>query len=414
MRKIVSVLVISVLLSLMFVSGLVSADSSTYLKATLLNQDPDPANPGEYVELRWKVEKFGDDTLSDITFTLDLDYPFSFDSIDTAQKTIGDWSGYSDDDEFYILYYKVFVAKNAIKDDYDVSLQIDTDKFSMTKEDTIRVGDADEVSFAVGQLLTSPLKLYADSDENKLEVTLENIGDSAAEVVTVDLVLPEGFSETYGYSARANLGTISEGSNKVATFYVDIDEGVSEGPIEAFIKVQYTDASDDEVMYYSKELPLTIPISGRPEFTIGKPVFSPVEFYPGDTVTMTVEVTNVGSKEAESVSLRAFKESSQPFSFEEKSDFVGKLEPGQSGFAVLSFTVDDDAITKEFIVDMQARGIYNEEVLVDDGVVAISVAENPRSAPAIFSAKISLLLALLVVIVVGFLAYRTGASAHRR
>lgn len=406
MKKLI---LLMLLISIFVVPTVMAADDTSYLKATLLNQDPDPAEPGDYLELRWKVEKFGSTTISDINFELDVDYPFTFDSSDVSVKSIGDWKGYSDEDEFYTLYYKVLVDENALEDSYDVNLKITSDQFELSKDFAVRVGEKEKVSFALGQLVTSPLKIYGGSDENKLDLTLENIGDLDAEVVTVDLVLPEGFSPSYGYSTRANLGTISGGGNKVATLYVDVDEDITEGIFDGELVVQYSDSDSDSV-YKKVSIPLSVPVSGKPKFVIENVSFSSKDISAGQTVDMSVVVRNVGTKEAESVSLRAFKESSQPFSFEEKSDFIGRLAPGDSGTAILSFTVDDVASAKEYLLDLEARGIFNQEVIVDDGVAVIDVTNKSGSERGLLNTKVSLVLALILLLIVGFIAYKVGRS----
>ena len=45
------------------------------LRVNLLNQDPDPAEPGKYVEIRLKAEKFGNNPLTNVNFYLETEYP---------------------------------------------------------------------------------------------------------------------------------------------------------------------------------------------------------------------------------------------------------------------------------------------------------------------------------------------------
>src|SRR3989344_3612728 len=71
--------------ALVLLVPLVAAQSATGMKfrggatltVTFLSQDPDPVEPGSYVDLRWKVENLGTQELQDVQFVLDVDYPFS-------------------------------------------------------------------------------------------------------------------------------------------------------------------------------------------------------------------------------------------------------------------------------------------------------------------------------------------------
>ena len=123
---------------------IVTADYA-HITETLLNQDPDPANPGEYVEIRWKIEKEGNAEIEDLTYYLEVNYPFSFDASDKPQKVIGDWFGKSDSDEFYTLYYKIKVDEGALEGTYEIKLKSKDSKFNpewSTEEYEIRVSSS--------------------------------------------------------------------------------------------------------------------------------------------------------------------------------------------------------------------------------------------------------------------------------
>lgn len=383
----------------------VTARSNDYatLEITMLNQDPDPAKQGEYLDLRWKVVKIGNEKIDDITFNLELEYPFFLDKSESAEKKIGSWRGYSDDEEYYILHYKIRVDEEALEDDYDIKLKIshkiyDTEREYLTEPFKIKVGDKTKPEFVLGTLVTSPIKLLADTDENQLKVTLENIGDEDAENVRMDLELSKNFSATYGYSTRANLGTIDAGSSKIGTFYVDLDETITQGEYEGTISIHYKEANDDDNEYKIVKLPLSIPVNGKPMFSIKDVKTIPEKIREGNDVKLLITVKNTGTKEAESVSIRAFKESSQPFEFEEKSDFIGKLKPGETGEAVIKFKVEEEANVKTYLLDLEVRSIYNNEVLTENEIIPIKVQNGEEKSFFPDFSLVGLLIILIIVI----------------
>ena len=290
-------------------------DDFAYLHITLLNQDPDPAEQGEYLDLRWKVIKMGNEQMDDITFNLELDYPFFFDQSDSAIKKIGNWKGYSSEEEYYILHYKVRIDDEALEDIYDIKLKITNDKngIYITKEFEIEIGDKTTPEFVLGSLITSPIKLLANTNENQLQITLENIGDENAETVRMELEFPEGFTPTYGYSNRANLGTINAGNSNTGTFYVDLNETIIQGEYDGMITIHYKEANDNDNEYKVAKLPLNIPVNGKPMFSIESIKTIPEKVREGNEVKLLLTVKNTGTKEAESVSIMAFKEYSQPY-----------------------------------------------------------------------------------------------------
>ena len=166
-KNIVVGLIVMIVLSMGVYAEYNSYDYAT-IGITLLNQDPDPANQGEYLDIRFKVIKKGNEVLEDLTFLLDAKYPFSFDGADNPEKEIGNWYGYpNSDDEYYTLHYKVRAADDALEDIYKLKLKYQHSKSNgwVFNEYDIRVGDKNESEFVFGTLTTSPTKLIADYDE---------------------------------------------------------------------------------------------------------------------------------------------------------------------------------------------------------------------------------------------------------
>ncbi len=385
---------------------------SPYLTATLMNQDPDPAEPGEYLDVRWKIEKSGNGQLEDVVYYLELGYTFFFDQSDGPEKHIDDWWGYSDEDAFYTLHYKIRVDDDALEDTYTVKLKAkygDNREWVISEYD-LRVADKDFPEFALGTLKTDPVKLVADTDEAELHVELENIGDGGAQNVKVKLDLPEGFEASYGYSDWENLGTVDAGSSETAIFYVDIDKDVSPGVKKSKLTVNYKGANDDDNVYKIVEIPFDIPLIDKPYFEMTGVSTEPGKIRAGDRVMLKIGVKNAGGKEAESVSIRAFKESSQPFEFDEKYDFVGKLDSGEEGEGVLEFTVDEDAVPKKYIMDMEVRYIYNNDVEVQSESFEINIVNGEQSKFVEQNFGLIIALVVVVLVIIGLLLYHRSCK----
>lgn len=347
------------------------------LSTTFLNQDPDPAEPGKYVELRWKVVKLGNNVLKNITYEIEMDYPFSLDPGESSKKNLGNWKGDSKAEEYYTLYYKVRVDDDALEDVYKIKLKSNFDNTNSWTiyEYDIRVSEKKNAKFVLGTLVTDPVKLTSDTVDSELKIELENIGDGNAENVKATLILPEGFSPTYSYSDQKNLGTIEEGEGKSAIFYIDIDENVKGGDHASKVIINYKDANDGENEYKTVELPIVFQVKNKPKFEITNIVTEPAEVFPNMDVLIKLTVKNVGDEEGKSVSLRAFKESSQPFDFQEKSDFIGKLAPGESGEGMIKLKVEENANPKDYLMDIEIRAIQDDQVLIQEKTTTLTINE---------------------------------------
>jgi len=386
------IIFLSVIISPVFGVPLTGAQGSR-VQANFMSQDPDPADAGNDLDLRWQIYNSLSSVTDNLRFHLDAGYPFLFDAGDSPDKDLGRSTGTNDAQVFYVLHYKLRVADNALKGTYNVTLSWDTGNGYTKKEFPIYV-DPKKADFVVGALVTSPEKLIADTKEAKLSVDINNIGKGNAENVKIKLLLPEGFNSSYSYSDEDTLGIIPKDGSKTATFYADVDENIKEGNYLAKLNITYKDENDDSATYRTKTLELEIPIKPAPHLIVESVTTTPISLKAGSTSELHITIKNAGNKKAESVSMRVFKDASQPFEFNEKSDFVGKLESGESGEAVLGFTVDAKAAAKKYLVDVELRGIdESNNVVIFRRTVPITVDPAPKGSPA--TGSIATLIAII-------------------
>ena len=87
-----------VIISLMFVLMMCSAasasvntlsDISSHLFITLLNQEPDPAEPGKYVDVRFKIENYGIEPASEVEIEILPSFPFTLVQGEDAVRNLG-------------------------------------------------------------------------------------------------------------------------------------------------------------------------------------------------------------------------------------------------------------------------------------------------------------------------------------
>ncbi|MDK2939486.1 MAG: hypothetical protein PWQ51_1651, partial [Methanolobus sp.] len=75
----------------------------------LMSQSPYPARPGETVELTVSLQNEGSNDLSDVTVTIDADYPFSQVSGESLSKTVSYMEARQDEDDATYLKFKLKV-----------------------------------------------------------------------------------------------------------------------------------------------------------------------------------------------------------------------------------------------------------------------------------------------------------------
>ncbi len=400
-RTIRSVLTVFTLLALL--TALMSPADALSVK--LMKYDPYPANTGEYVTVWIKIENPGLGSPSeDVQLRVVPEYPFSLEPGETGLEEIGKLSK----NDYAMFTFRLRVDDNAIdgKNTLKVEYRESIDSEWSETELIIEV-ESDKVDFEIADIDSVPLRLKPGDDDAKIVVIIQNIGDGDAECVKTRLILPPGFNASDSYSDIANLGTVAADASSDATFYIDIEEGVQPGEQIATITISYMDKDSDE--YKEETLDLRIPIKKTPLFEIVSSEITPGTITVGDAATLKMWIKNTGTGEAESVRARAMLKSEQPFDFSNGAafDYIGDLDVGETGEAVLKFNVGDDAALKTYLLDIEIRCVEDEDVHLFDKKVPVAVANaKPSNLIPIFIGGAVLLLL--------YLGYRFAWSKRRQ
>ncbi len=361
------------------------------LKIQELKYKPYPAEAGKYMDLWIKIENAGIEDAKNVTCVLLPEYPFSLDPNENAVRNIGKLPGM----EEAILQYKLRVDSNAVEGWNEMKIKCQAEnsetwvihKFEIYVESRIP-------EFAIGSIKSEPSKLFPDSEENKLSVEIQNIGTGKAELVTAELLLPEGITPSESYSNIANLGTIEEGESKTAEFYIDIDKNVAPGNYKAKLIVRYTDSNNNRKEYRNQTLNVDIVVKPLPLFEIESVATTPEKISQGDSVTLKLKIKNVGFEEAKSVSVKIYKQSDQPFDFDEKYDYIGDLKPNQTGEAVFRFDVSSDANLKTYLLKAEIRYVLDEDVRVVEKQIPVRVEMEKKDSKLLFLGVLFAILAI--------------------
>ncbi|MFH1802611.1 MAG: MMPL family transporter [archaeon] len=346
---------------------------------------------GETFRLTATVANEAGETRSDIELFLELDSPF--DNVGDDSKSLG----VLEDGEEKAVSFRIEVDEDAGSDDYTIDFEIkdnedkDSDEFSVSVE-------SNRAELIIGNVESLPTTISPDLEDVKLTLTIENTEDEDADFVRAKLILPEGFTPSGSYSDSANLGRVAAGESKDVDFFVDTSERVSSGVHKGILELTYDEGGDSRIV----ALEFDLPVKGRSQFQIIRSNTGPATISENDAVELRIIVENVGEEEGKETSVRVFENSDQPFSFDEKTNFIGDLLPGESGTATLKFTVDSGAVEKTYLVRVQTRTVDNGNVLVEEMTVPVRVSAPQETNWTYYVIG----LAVVLVVVLIFFVFR--------
>jgi len=180
---------------------------------SLLNQDPYPAIPGEYVKLVFQVDGLDNSNCGNFYFELINDYPISFDPGANTSLILQSGTYVSNYGSFALVPFKVRVNETALNGDNELWV-----KYSPNNQVAQPTYFLKKLNLAVNDTKSDFEVSIKDYDYTTQTATFEilNIGKNNVEGLTVDLPNQENFSVKG--NTRNILGSFNSGDDTSFTF----------------------------------------------------------------------------------------------------------------------------------------------------------------------------------------------------
>lgn len=259
--------ILAVIVALLAASITAVVPAGAKLDISLISQESDPANPGEIVDLRFKVENTGGSSTDNLYFEFIEEYPFEVYTGD-AQQSIGSLQGWQKDEEGVIVLYKIKVDESAVEKTYYVDIRYKegvNGDWTTVKDFPLRVRTRDLV-LSVDSIKTDPA-LIAPGDKFELSLTLNNNADSIMRDIRIKLDLAD--SETpfapEGSTSEKQIYQITPDTGKIMRFDL-IALPDAEGDIyKVPVNISYTDETGTT---YSKTDMISLKVTANPDLLV--------------------------------------------------------------------------------------------------------------------------------------------------
>lgn len=224
MKKVKSLLF---MFTALFLIGLISAEPCS-LDVSLINQDPYPAIPGDYVKVVFQIDGLENQNCGEVNFQVKEDFPFSIDPSNTNPIQIRSGTYSRSYSSFYIASYKLKVSEDALDGDTPIEVAYTNEDYSgeVLKEFNIEVEDS-----------RADFEIYIkDYDYLTKTLTFEILNIEDVDVYALTLEIPKQENIQIKGSNREVVGDLD--SNEYTTS--DFEATLKDGEIQ--LKVIYTDS----------------------------------------------------------------------------------------------------------------------------------------------------------------------------
>ncbi len=376
------ILLLGILVVFMF-SCVVNAQivDNPNLAASLVYQDPDPIEPGDYVDLIFSVKNEGTGSAKGVTFKLDPEFPFSMYEDGSDEKYVGDIGVY-DADEIntgeVTVSYRVAVDPNAIEGLYDLELLYQTEnegavgQWQTFDSFQLRIRTS-EAFISVTEVLTEPERIRpGESAEVTFNVKNEGGNDLKDISIEIDTKNATKFS-VVGTSNEIIISRLNSGEDISVqrTMIVDADAELKSYKVP--LNMNYTDDSGNA---HSKKIYVSMIVDSTPEYILN---LEETEIYQaknrGDLV---ISLSNVGAGDINYATLE-LKESEDYTILSADTIYLGNLEPDDYETAEFDIYVEEHQEYLPLLFSLSYKDNFNK-AYVEDIELGMKLFSNREAA----------------------------------
>ncbi|WP_370574278.1 COG1361 S-layer family protein [Methanomethylovorans sp.] len=311
---------------LLILSPIAHASAATYVDASgisvdIISQTPNPARPGETVELTLSVQNFGNEDLKNIVITAQPEYPFSQVDGESLTKTISYLNARQDDDDAATAKLKFKVASDASAGTYELDI-VTTDSSGATKTTTLEL-EVRGKDYA--QVVTISKSRIDFATEEQLDFVVTNTGSSPLKNMKISWEDPTG-TILPAYSDNTKYISYLAANESVTVSYIIMaDVNADPGLYQLDINLEVED--------YNSNIST---ISTTAGLFVGGGTDFDVAFSDNSDGEVSFSIANIGNNEAYSVKVSIPEQDGYTVSGS-SSTIVGNLEKGD--YTIASFTV---------------------------------------------------------------------------
>lgn len=393
------------------------------LNLSLMNQDPDPARPGSYVDIRFKIQNNGATTADELLVELIPEYPFTLDSTEEASKYIGVLPPTGTRETVTIVKYKIRVDENAIEGTdgtNKIALRYKIGTGSWIKQEfniDVRTTDA---TIAIESVKSIPERIKP-GEAAKVEIKVKNIADSTIKDIslkfdlglsTLNIPATSTSLAYYDLVPFAPLHSATEkkvkmiSSGEEVTFVFDIVAYANAEPrvYKIPIQLRYFDQLGEE---YIKNDIVGLTVGTKPDIAV---TIDKTEIYLGkSTGEVIVEFINKGFTDVKFLYVTLLDSEDYEVLSSEKV-YIGNLDSDDYETADFTLYVNGgkDMLNQEREITLPLSVEYkdaNNEAYSDQYDLKLMV-RNPKKLGVGNGNSTALFVVIIAVIVVGFFIYR--------
>ncbi len=384
------------------------------LSIDLLNQDPDPVNPGDILEISLAVENTEYEDLEDCILEIKPEYPFKALSGEKLTYNIGTLGKRSEDDRRKVVKFKLGIENEVNEGKYPLKVHLystdNEEESTLTREVTIEID-----SESNAEIEHISVEKLVPGEKTNLVFGIKNVGNSPLKNAmfswdcTNDVILPVGSSNVkhinlidVGDTANVSFEVLTNVNTKPGLYKLDMV--LTYDDIEELKTITEAGTVENQKRKQIKSK-AGIYIGGTTDFDIAFMEKSPTGAY-------TFSVSNIGNNGANSVKVSVPVQANWTVKDSGNSVILGNLQKGDYTYA--DFNLEPKVTGQDLPIRFEISYTSSDGLRqVDEKTMSLyalpsdfetgSKMSDENNKSSLGSSKFLL---LIVLATVGFLLYR--------
>ena len=290
------IIVISLCILILFAVSLNAATQSTQrpvetsqIEVTLINQEPDPAEPGNYVDVRFKLDNNGSEEARNVEVEILHQYPFSLDPGREALRSAGTLQSRQRGDVGVIVKYRLRVDKNAVEGENEIRIKYRIDKGVWVEPEEFFIDVQTYDAILAINSVSVDNDFFEPGSSGILRIGVVNEADSLIKDVKAWLDLGDIPFAPLGSTNEKSIYQIDAKKAHEFSFELLAKPEAESGVYQVPLKISY---SDELNKGYIKNGTIRIIVNAKPDISV---TLDKSEVYePGKAGEIVVKVVNKG------------------------------------------------------------------------------------------------------------------------
>ena len=316
--------------------------------------------------------------------------------------------------------FRVFFSDSIPTGEIPLTLVARSGLNTIEMTDTIFVQRAPrQVDLHVSSARSTPEQLIQDTKSNTLRVTLQNLGERNAEMMSAALRVENEnhntiVKESFFNSMQDSISQIIGGGQGEFSFIFDLEE-TNENRIPMILDITYRvqNPLDNTYNRVEESIPVELRLRSTPRFEILS-IEPDNELQAGNSGNrLRIQVQNVGEEEGKSVRMRLFPDPSAPFDFERTTVFISSsMQPGDIAEFIIPFDILNDALVQSYFINADIESLVGSNRFDQSKRIEIQIEQEASDGLGTY------LIVLLIItiggsLIIGYFYNRSSKNSQK-